>query len=122
MCARPHASPSEPLSEKPVEVVLDGEVTIVRAAEVRDQLLAAFEAGRPVHLDLTGLEACDLTLLQMICACHRLAGKLRRGFRVRGGRNEILLQAISDAGMARKTSCVSGDPDGCICIQLVGEE
>ncbi|MDZ7813180.1 MAG: STAS domain-containing protein [Ideonella sp.] len=70
-------------------VTLQGELSIGYAAQVREQLLAAWPASEAdCELDLSAVEACDSSGVQLLIAAQKSATQ-------RGG--ECVITAASDA-------------------------
>lgn len=62
------SSPSEPC-----RLVLEGDLTIYHAAELKPQLLAALEQCNPLELDLAGVAEIDAAGLQLLLMAKRQA-------------------------------------------------
>jgi anti-sigma B factor antagonist len=63
-------------------LVLEAELTIRQAAELREQLLQACAAGVSA-LDLSGVTEFDSAGLQLLVACQRSANELGRSLQLR---------------------------------------
>ncbi|WP_224982959.1 STAS domain-containing protein [Geomonas agri] len=94
-------------------VTFSGEMTIANVGELRERLLLAFAAGKPVELALAGLTAIDVTGLQLLCSCHRTS--LAKGIPCTiTGRNEVLADIAAVAGLPRLKGCVQDVEGTCI--------
>jgi anti-anti-sigma regulatory factor len=89
------------------ELRLDGELTVWRAAEIRDALAAILAApGAPsgdVAVDLGGVGAADAAGLQLLCAAHRTAAAQGKTLRVRLGPE--VARAAERAGLRPRPGC-----------------
>jgi len=65
-------------------VVLEGELRLAQAANVRRELLDALRPGQTTVADLSGVTEVDLAGLQLICSAHRTYRNRQACFRVRG--------------------------------------
>ncbi|MBJ6752458.1 STAS domain-containing protein [Geomonas anaerohicana] len=93
-------------------VTFSGEMTIANVGELRQRLLQAFAAGKPVEISLAGLSGIDVTGLQLLCSCHRTS--VDRGIPCTvTGRNEALAAIAEVAGMPRLKGCVQDDDGTC---------
>ncbi|GFO65107.1 STAS domain-containing protein [Geomonas paludis] len=91
-------------------VTLSGEMIIANVGELRQRLLQAFAAGKPVELCVAGVTGIDVTGLQLLCSCHRTS--VDRGIPCTvTGHNEALAAIAEVAGMPRLKGCVT-DVDG----------
>ncbi len=80
---------------------LPAALTITEAEALKAALLAALGAGAPIELDGRAVEEVDAAGLQVLCAARRSAEArgVRLGF-ARGGRSEVLAEAIVLAGLS----------------------
>ncbi len=88
-------------------LVLTGDVTIERAAQLKSALLKAMARFSKIEIDLTGLERADLSLLQIICAAHRSAPGLGVEIDLHGAPSSAFIQT------ARRAGLLSTDPQRC---------
>lgn len=96
------------------QVVLSGSLTIAQAAQLRDGLLQAFDAGKNVEISLVGVTELDLTVLQILCSSHRTSYQKGVELSVGGADLEPFLSVTTLAGMLRHTGCVLDV--NCSCI------
>ncbi len=54
---------------------LDGELTIYRAAELKDELMKAMAAASPLEIDLSGITEVDGAGLQLLILVKKEAGR-----------------------------------------------
>lgn len=96
------------------QVAINGAMTIGQASELKAGLLKAFETGKPVEMQLTGVTEVDVTGLQLICSAHR--SSLERGcdFKVSGTDAEGLSHVARMAGMLRHAGCARDVNHTCV--------
>jgi anti-anti-sigma regulatory factor len=93
------------------------ELTLARAAEVRDVLLAALGASDRLTLDLSAVAEADVAGLQLLCALHRSALAQGKPLEVaQGCRSQVLEALIDAAGFRRRRGCA----DGCLWGEVGG--
>jgi len=54
---------------------IEGDMTIYRAAELRELLVEALQDPQPLALDLSGVTECDSAGLQLLLAAHATAAE-----------------------------------------------
>lgn len=74
---------------------LDGEWSIGNAEELRQLLMESLTRGPDVILDLSGVQACDTAVLQLICSVRKSAVERRRRFQI-----AALSPAVEEAAAA----------------------
>ncbi|MFT3736790.1 MAG: STAS domain-containing protein [Rhodocyclaceae bacterium] len=68
------SAPSQPsASAEALLLKLEGEITIYRAEEIRQALIAALETQRSIALDLSAVTELDTTGVQLLLAARRTA-------------------------------------------------
>jgi len=72
-----------------------GAVDTYAAAELRDALARALEERAELTLDLSAVESCDFTTIQLLCSARRSAGELGKPFTV-----TALSEAVTGASAA----------------------
>lgn len=96
-------------------VVINGEITILNAVEIKSVLLDVFSGGNDLHLDMKGVTEVDLTGLQLICSAHIASIKLGRRFVVNlPVESESLIKIVHDAGFIRHLGCTMDISKTCI--------
>jgi len=98
----------------PRTVIVAGRMTIDRAAEIQQGLLAAFAGAEGVCLDVTQVTEVDLTGLQLICSSHRTSLRDRKSFLVNGCDSGVIRDAAQVAGFLRHVGCVQDMQKTCI--------
>ena len=61
----------------------DGELTVARAADLKDALVKSIEKADTIEINLADASLVDLACLQLLCSAHRTAakkGKIHLGF------------------------------------------
>lgn len=101
-------------------VVINGEMTIQNAEEIRNAMLKAFSDGERLILEMEKVTALDLTGLQLLCAAHRTSIVDKKHFSVNGIYSDAIKSVIMDAGFPRRNGCV-GDIDK-TCVWTGGEK
>lgn len=96
------------------QVAISGPMTILQAAELREGLLKAFDAGSDVELSLAGVTEMDLTALQLLCSAHRTS--LQKGVRLAlvGGQPQAVAAVVELAGMQRLNGCAQDVAGTCV--------
>jgi anti-anti-sigma factor len=104
-------------SGEQVVLILEGELTIQFAGELKTLLLQVVEKSE-VILDLNAVTAMDLSAMQLLCSLHRTMLKSSRRVSVAGGVPASLAESLAEAGFLRDLGC-SLDTDG-TCLWLKG--
>jgi anti-anti-sigma regulatory factor len=95
-------------------VVINGDMTIQNAGEIRTVLLEAFSQGEGVCLGMGKVTEVDLAGLQLLCAAHRTALRDKKHFSISGIDNEAIECLIRDAGFLRHTGCAEDVDKTCV--------
>lgn len=95
-------------------VVVNGEMTIQNAGEIRNVLLEAFSQGEGVCLEMGKVTEVDLAGLQLLCAAHRTSMADKKHFSVSGIDNDAIRPVIRDAGFSRHTGCAEDIDKTCV--------
>jgi anti-anti-sigma factor len=93
-----------------------GMVTIAAAAQFKQALQEALEAGPALELDLSGLTQIDLSGLQLLCATHRSAEQAGKQFHIINKGNEVFRNSVADAGFNRHVGCVHDTSQSCLWV------
>ena len=72
---------------------LEGDLTVTSAAELKSFLLEGLAIGKDLQLDLAGVEEIDITVMQLLWAAGRDAGRTGAG---------IMIHVSEAAGMAAR--------------------
>jgi anti-sigma B factor antagonist len=71
-------------SDKVVRLAIEGDMTIYRAAELRDAILAALDGAATLEIDLSGVDEIDTAGLQLLVLAKRTALADGRALRLLG--------------------------------------
>lgn len=86
-------------------ITLNGKMTIQYAEEIKKVLQEVLAGNDRLQLDLEGVSEVDLTGLQLICAAHISAIRLKKQFIVNFSINELIKTIVQDAGFIRHIGC-----------------
>jgi anti-anti-sigma factor len=86
-------------------LVIEGEMIIDHAEELKRFFLDALEGRHSLKLNMTGVSKVDLFGLQVLCSAHRFAMKADKDLALSGQLPEALRDAIVMAGYGRTASC-----------------
>jgi anti-anti-sigma regulatory factor len=95
-------------------VVINGDMTIQNAGEIRTVLLEGFSNGAGLCLELGNVSEIDLAGLQLLCAAHKTSMTDNKHFSVGGIDCEAIKSVIRDAGFPRHTGCAQDIDKTCI--------
>jgi anti-anti-sigma regulatory factor len=95
-------------------VVVNGEMTIQNAGEIRNVLLGAFSDGEGLCLEMGKVTEIDLAGLQLLCAAHKTSMTDKKPFSVSGIDCEAIKTVIRDAGFLRHIGCAQDINKTCI--------
>lgn len=79
-------------------LVLSGSLTIQHAHPLKDALLKAVEEVDRLVINLEGVEAVDLTALQLLCGAHRDMIKRGKTLDLGGAIPEVIKRNIQESG------------------------
>lgn len=99
-----------------VQVLLDGDLSVANAAEMKDILLAALSGTDLVEVDLAKVTHMDLASLQLICSAHRTAKTSGKDLILTGTSNGVLLQTRKSAGFIRHQGCIYNPTKSCLWV------
>jgi anti-anti-sigma factor len=83
-------SMSETPSTEAAVLTLEGELTIYRAAELKQELLAALEHGGPLDIDLSAVTELDTAGVQLLMLTKKVAGERGQPLRMTGHSPAVL--------------------------------
>jgi anti-anti-sigma regulatory factor len=81
-------------------LIMEGALTIERAAELKEMLLGAMRNSGSVVIRFMENSRIDISFLQLICAAHRSAINTGRNLKLYQNIPENLLKEIRSAGYA----------------------
>ncbi len=82
-------------------VKFNGGLTVYEAAAIRDELLECFDAHAGLTLDLSAVDACDVTGAQLLYSARLTAEAENKSFTIRGatpGMDEMIARLGLDPG------------------------
>ena len=97
-------------------LVLDGELTILRAAELKAALIEALGGNDRVEVDLSGLTEIDLSCLQVLCSAHQASVQAEKSLRLSQPCPAIFRQRLREAGLARDKGCPRDVQHTCVWV------
>jgi anti-anti-sigma regulatory factor len=86
-----------------MQIAFQGRCTVEQMQELSGQLAEAIERSEQVVLDLTAVQACDVSLLQLLCSAGKTAS--------RKGKKLVLHQPVPES--IRSLSIESGFKQAC---------
>lgn len=92
---------------------LSGELTLLKAAHLKEELLQALAAPDGLTLDIQALSAIDLACMQLLCAAYRSAVDRGRPFQVIPPSCEAIATTVAQAGLNWCHVCASAGENGC---------
>ena len=98
-------------------VTLEGVLTVARADELRMLLIKALIDSDSVQVDFGPVAEVDLSCLQLLCAAHRSAGRIKRGFSLSAAWPDRFKQTVEEAGYARLAGCRFDADHSCLWIK-----
>lgn len=99
-----------------VELKVSGSFTIENSADMREALMEAFSKGDLVTIDLTDVEAIDVSGLQMLCAAHRTSLGHDKRLVVVGSLQPNVKKSAEIAGYYRHVGCSQDVTKTCVWI------
>jgi len=84
---------------------LEGELTVIRAAELKEMLRQSLAGPDSVEIDLDQVTAVDLACLQLFCSAHKTALRDDRKWRIKNMGSSVLQTAGMEAGFSYHTKC-----------------
>ncbi len=92
-------------SGKEGKLVLDGNLTLERAEELRMLLIKALIDADLVSVDFATVTDIDLSCLQLLCSAHRSAARMSKRLVFSGEWPDVFRQAVNESGFARFSGC-----------------
>ncbi len=86
------------IKEKSAIVKFDGGLTVYEAAAIRDELLECLDDHDGLTLDLTNVDECDLTGVQLLYSARLAAEAEKKSFTIRGATAGVT-ETISQLGL-----------------------
>lgn len=101
-------------------VSLDGELTVARAAEIRDSLVRAIDSADSIEINLDKVTGMDLSCLQLLCSAHRTAAGKGKVLAINDQSSPAFLEARRNAGFIYSKQCRYVSTNDCFWVG--GEE
>jgi anti-anti-sigma regulatory factor len=102
-----HLGPEERSGQ--VTLVLGNELRLEQAAQLRADMIEAFDKADDLALDVSEAQAVDLSFIQLICAAHRFAAASRKKLSWAGTMPSILMELLATAGVSPSKGCSGHD-------------
>lgn len=88
-------------------LLINGELTIQNASELKRILMESINNSEHVVLNLENVTEMDLSSLQLLYSAHRTAAKSNRRFTLSNNCPEVFKKAVKDTGYLRHFGCES---------------
>ena len=82
-----------------MEIEFAGSCKVDRAAELKQQLIAALETSAEVNVDLSRVKSCDLTLVQLLCAAQKTAKQSGKMVKILENTSEVFRNMVQESGL-----------------------
>lgn len=96
------------------ELCLEGELTVQRAAELRQLLMQALEGSNSIEIDLDRVTGIDLACLQMFCSVRKTAIRDGKQCSVKNTADSVFQKAGEIAGFDYQLKCGVCREAGCL--------
>jgi ABC-type transporter Mla MlaB component len=106
--------PMETTCARQGEMVLGGELTIRRVAEIREMLLESIGRNASTAVRIRQAAAVDPAFLQLLCSAHRTAVGAGKCLSLEAESSSLFRQQLADAGFVRHTGCLHDCQGSCI--------
>ncbi len=81
-----------------IQLTIEGELTIYEVADLRMRLLESFSENQPIELDLTRVEECDASGVQLLCSAKLTAEQTGKNYTV-SSTSDAVINAIEGIGL-----------------------
>ena len=81
-----------------MKIEFSGSCMVDRITELKDLLGSALEQSGEVQLDVSGVESCDVTLIQLLCAAQKTAAQSGKTLTVLGSPSEAFRSLLQESG------------------------
>ncbi len=96
------------------KLILDGDMTVQRAGELKAALIEALDKANSVVIDLENITDADLSCLQLLCSAHRTALKTNKSVSLSEKAPQFFWDTVKKAGYSCKDpGC---DNENCLWI------
>jgi anti-anti-sigma regulatory factor len=107
-------------SESTRIILLEGELNLLRAQEMRTVFLKALVEADNVAIRFGNVLDLDLSCLQLLCSAHRSAVRLKKQVRFEGSVPKLLQDAADAAGYSHLKGCKLDKGKSCLWIAAAG--
>jgi anti-anti-sigma regulatory factor len=95
-------------------ITLEGELTLPHAEELKGVFIKALQDADEVSIDFKNVRDVDLSCLQLFCAAHRSAVRLKKHVTFSKKPPTALLEAAETAGFTHLKGCKLGSAISCL--------
>jgi anti-anti-sigma regulatory factor len=110
-----HSGPEKPVRTTLIE--LGGDLSIVRAGELKQIISEALNEGEHVVLECSECTDMDLSFLQLLCSAHRTVLKSNSFLKLGNTLEEYLLKKVGEAGYFRDKGCALDKNNDCFWLR-----
>jgi anti-anti-sigma regulatory factor len=103
-----------------IRVVLNGELTLPQANELRKTFLKTLEESDDISIVLESVQGADLSLLQLICSLHRSALRQNKHIKLEGCLSRAMKVVVDAAGFSRHVGCKVDLDKSCLWVDVSG--
>lgn len=100
-------------TENGIVIKISGKVTIADARELKQVMMREMPPGSNVTVDLAGIEECDLSLFQLLCAGHKQSLRTS-GSMVLSSYSDEAYEVMQSAGVLRNSGCAESANNNCL--------
>ena len=95
-------------------ITLEGELTLPFAEELKGIFIKAFQDADEISIAFKNVQEVDLSCLQLFCAAHRSAVRLKKHLVFSEGQPMVMKKAVKAAGFAHLKGCKQGSEKSCL--------
>lgn len=95
-------------------ITLEGELTLPFAEELKGIFIKALMHADEVFIVFQNVQDVDLSCLQLLCAAHRSAVRLKKHVTFSEGPTTVMKKAVETAGFAHLKGCTLGSEKSCL--------
>jgi ABC-type transporter Mla MlaB component len=95
-----------------MKIEFSGSCKVDRVAELKDLLCSALEQSGEVELDVSGVESCDATLIQLLCSAQKTAAQSGKTLTVLESPSEPFRSLLQESGLVH--ACQHCDVETCV--------
>ena len=98
-------------------VTFTGDLSVHRAREVKETLLAALKTGKQLVLEFTDYKRADLSFIQLLCSAHRTCALSGMPLKLGASTPDMFLKTVDEAGFLREKCCVFSKDKTCLWLR-----